>query len=48
METVMEQYGSGLLQLLGGVIMLALIGTFLRSTDSIVSWIMQYLYSIAG
>ena len=48
MEIIMEHYGSSLLQLLGGVSILALIGTFLQSGGNVQMWVVQYLQGIAG
>lgn len=48
MDAVMEHYGAGLLQLLGGVGMFAIIGAFLQSGGSVYLWIVQYLHGIAG
>ena len=48
MESIMEHYGVGLLQLLGGAGVLALVGTLLQPGGCIQVWIGQYLYEIAG
>ena len=48
MEHIMEHYGIGMLQLLGGAGVLAIVRALLLSGGSIQIWIEQYLYEIAG
>ena len=48
METILEHYGSSLLQILGGVSILAAVAALLQPGGSVQLWVVRYFEAIAG
>lgn len=48
MEDIMEQYGIGLLQMLGGIGMLAVFGRMMQAGGILPMLLLQYMLGICG
>lgn len=48
MEDIMEQYGAGLLQMLGGIGMLAVFGKMMQAGGMLSMFLLHYMKGICG